>query len=60
MNHGVEIDPFSAGSIEVVKGSAGVRYGPDAIAESSSHQDAGHARRARDSSGDTFGGDIKR
>ena len=32
MNHGVEIDPFSAGSIEVVKGSAGVRYGPDAIA----------------------------
>ena len=31
MNHGVEIDPFSAGSMEVVKGSAGVRYGPDAV-----------------------------
>ena len=32
MSHGVEIDPFSAGSMDVVKGSAGVRYGPDAIA----------------------------
>ena len=32
MNHGPDIDPFEAGSIEVVKGSAGVRYGPDAIA----------------------------
>ena len=32
LNHGTEIDPFAAGSISVVKGSAGVRYGPDAIA----------------------------
>ncbi|MBT6432056.1 MAG: TonB-dependent receptor [Deltaproteobacteria bacterium] len=32
LNHGAEIDPFAAGSIRVVKGSAGVRYGPDAIA----------------------------
>ena len=29
---GSRLIPFSAGSIEVVKGSAGVRYGPDAIA----------------------------
>jgi iron complex outermembrane receptor protein len=32
LDHGVEIDPFSAGSMSVVKGAAGVRYGPDAIA----------------------------
>ncbi|MGF1512023.1 MAG: TonB-dependent receptor [Myxococcota bacterium] len=32
LNFGTEIDPFQAGSIAVVKGSAGVRYGPDAIA----------------------------
>lgn len=32
LNHGTEIDPFTAGSISVVKGAAGVRYGPDAIA----------------------------
>lgn len=29
--HGPEIDPFSVGSIEVVRGAAGVRYGSDAI-----------------------------
>ena len=32
LGHGTDIDAFSAGSLEVVKGSAGVRYGPDAIA----------------------------
>lgn len=32
LNYGTEIDPFAAGSIAVLKGSAGVRYGPDAIA----------------------------
>ena len=31
-DHGTEIDPFAAGSITVVRGAAGVRYGPDAIA----------------------------
>ena len=30
-DHAPEIDPFSAGSISVIKGAAGVRYGPDAI-----------------------------
>lgn len=30
-DHATEIDPFSAGSISVIKGAAGVRYGPDAI-----------------------------
>ncbi|MBX2798139.1 MAG: TonB-dependent receptor [Myxococcales bacterium] len=30
-DHGTEIDPFSAGSISVVRGAAGARYGPDAI-----------------------------
>jgi iron complex outermembrane receptor protein len=30
--HGPEIDPFVADKISVVKGAAGVRYGPDAIA----------------------------
>ncbi|MCA9490080.1 MAG: TonB-dependent receptor [Myxococcales bacterium] len=30
-DHATEIDPFAAGSIDVVKGAAGVRYGPDAI-----------------------------
>lgn len=32
MDHGPEIDPFAAGALRVVKGSAGVRYGPDALA----------------------------
>lgn len=31
LDHAPEIDPFAAGSIEVIKGAAGVRYGPDAI-----------------------------
>jgi iron complex outermembrane receptor protein len=31
LDHAPEIDPFSAGSIRVLKGAAGVRYGPDAI-----------------------------
>lgn len=30
-DHATEIDPFSAGQISVIKGAAGVRYGPDAI-----------------------------
>ncbi len=30
-DHAPEIDPFSAGSITVIKGANGVRYGPDAI-----------------------------
>lgn len=30
-DHAPEVDPFSAGSIRVVKGAAGARYGPDAI-----------------------------
>lgn len=30
-DHATEIDPFAAGSLEVVKGAGGVRYGPDAI-----------------------------
>lgn len=30
-DHAPEIDPFAAGEIQVVKGAAGVRYGPDAI-----------------------------
>lgn len=29
--HAPEVDPFAAGSISVVRGAAGVRYGPDAI-----------------------------
>ena len=32
LEHGPEIDPFAAGSMRVIKGPAGVRYGPDAIA----------------------------
>ncbi len=32
LDHGTEIDPFAAGSIRLLKGAAGVRYGPDAIA----------------------------
>ena len=32
MDHGPEIDPFAAGAMRVVKGAAGVRYGPDALA----------------------------
>ncbi len=31
IDHAPEIDPFAAGSITVVKGASGVRYGPDAI-----------------------------
>ena len=30
-DHATEIDPFTAGSISVVRGAAGARYGPDAI-----------------------------
>ena len=30
-DHAPEIDPFTAGTISVVKGAAGARYGPDAI-----------------------------
>lgn len=30
-DHATEIDPFAAGRLSVVKGAAGVRYGPDAI-----------------------------
>lgn len=30
-DHGTEIDPFSAGSISVIRGAAGARFGPDAI-----------------------------
>jgi iron complex outermembrane recepter protein len=30
-DHATEIDPFSAGQISVIRGAAGVRYGPDAI-----------------------------
>ncbi|MFT7520992.1 MAG: iron complex outermembrane receptor protein, partial [Kiritimatiellia bacterium] len=30
-DHATEIDPLSAGEISVIKGAAGVRYGPDAI-----------------------------
>jgi iron complex outermembrane receptor protein len=29
--HAPEVDPFLAGSLEVVKGAAGVRYGPEAL-----------------------------
>ena len=32
LSHGPELDPFAAGAMHVVKGSAGVRYGPDALA----------------------------
>ncbi len=31
IDHAPEIDPQGAGAIEIVKGAAGVRYGPDAI-----------------------------
>lgn len=31
LDHAPEIDPFAAGSIQVLKGAAGVRYGPDAL-----------------------------
>lgn len=31
LEHAPEIDPFAAGGISVIKGAAGVRYGPDAI-----------------------------
>jgi iron complex outermembrane receptor protein len=30
-DHATEIDPFSAGSIAVIRGAAGARYGPDAM-----------------------------
>lgn len=30
-DHATEIDPFAAGTIQVIRGAAGVRYGPDAI-----------------------------
>jgi iron complex outermembrane receptor protein len=30
-DHATEIDPFAAGSISVIRGAAGTRYGPDAI-----------------------------
>ncbi len=30
-DHATEIDPFAAGSISVIRGAAGARYGPDAI-----------------------------
>ena len=30
-DHAPEIDPFSAGSITIIKGAAGARYGPDAM-----------------------------
>jgi iron complex outermembrane receptor protein len=30
-DHAPEIDPMAAGSLQVIKGAAGVRYGPDAI-----------------------------
>lgn len=32
LDHGPEIDPYAAGAMTVVKGAAGVRYGPDAVA----------------------------
>jgi iron complex outermembrane receptor protein len=31
LDHATEIDPFAAGEIHVIKGAAGVRYGPDAV-----------------------------
>jgi iron complex outermembrane receptor protein len=31
IDHAPEIDPFSAGSLQVVRGAAGVPYGPDAM-----------------------------
>ncbi len=31
LDHAPEIDPFTAAQVSVVKGAAGVRYGPDAI-----------------------------
>lgn len=31
IDHAPEIDPFSAGSITVVKGAGSIRYGPDAV-----------------------------
>jgi iron complex outermembrane receptor protein len=31
LDHTTEIDPFAAGELHVIKGAAGVRYGPDAI-----------------------------
>ncbi|GAA4319340.1 TonB-dependent receptor [Compostibacter hankyongensis] len=31
-DHAPELDPFVAGKISVIKGAAGIRYGPDAIA----------------------------
>lgn len=31
LDHAPEIDPYAAGEIQVIKGAAGVRYGPDAV-----------------------------
>lgn len=31
IDHAPEVDPFSAGSITVLKGAAAIRYGPDAV-----------------------------
>ncbi|MCA9709615.1 MAG: TonB-dependent receptor plug domain-containing protein, partial [Myxococcales bacterium] len=31
LDHAPEIDPFSAGSITVIKGAGSIRYGPDAV-----------------------------
>ncbi|MEO0814520.1 MAG: TonB-dependent receptor plug domain-containing protein, partial [Myxococcota bacterium] len=31
LDHAPEVDPFAAGTIRVVKGASGVRFGPDAI-----------------------------
>ena len=31
LDHAPEIDPFAAGRLTVIKGAAGVRYGPDAV-----------------------------
>ena len=31
VDHAPEIDPFAAGSITVIKGAGGIRWGPDAI-----------------------------
>ncbi|NCG21252.1 MAG: TonB-dependent receptor [Rhodobacterales bacterium] len=30
-DHATEIDPFSAGTVSIIRGAAGARYGPDAI-----------------------------
>lgn len=50
--HAPEVDPFVAGELSVVKGAAGVRYGPDAIAGVV----IAHPRPLRDSVG--LGGEL--